>query len=156
MSGLLKNNVLIVEDTDLNVDILVEALGQEYDLSVAMDGETALAIARENPPDIILLDVMMPGMDGYEVCSRLKADPLTVEIPVIFLTAMTEIADKARGFETGAVDYMVKPFAIAEVKARVGVHLSLLQARRELKQQNLSLEQKVAERTRELSLTQRA
>ncbi len=155
MSSVQKSKILIVEDTDLNIDILVEALGQEYDISVAMDGETALVVAPANPPDIILLDVMMPGMDGYEVCARLKADPVTADIPVIFLTAMTDIADKARGFEMGAVDYIIKPFAIAEVTARVDVHLSLLQARRELKQQNALLEIKVDERTRELSLTRR-
>ncbi|MDR3331491.1 MAG: response regulator, partial [Synergistaceae bacterium] len=112
-----KSSVLIVDDTELNVDILVDALGDRYDVSVAFDGESALAIVAENPPDIILLDVVMPGMSGYDVCVRLKSNPVTSDIPVIFLTAMTDINDKARGFELGAVDYMAKPFAILEVQA---------------------------------------
>ena len=149
-----KSKVLIVDDTDLNIEILLDALADRYDLYTAMDGESALAQVKNNPPDIILLDVIMPGMNGYEVCSILKADPDTVDIPIIFLTAMTEINEKARGFEVGAVDYMVKPFAILEVQARLDVHLSLLNAKKALKQQNEILEIKVKERTQELSITQ--
>ena len=149
-----KSKVLIVDDTDLNIDILVDALGDRYDLYTAMDGESALAQVKTNPPDIILLDVVMPGMNGYDVCSILKANPDTADIPIIFLTAMTEINEKARGFEVGAVDYMVKPFAILEVQARLDVHLSLLNAKKALKQQNELLEVKVKERTQELSITQ--
>ncbi|MDL2263871.1 response regulator [Synergistaceae bacterium OttesenSCG-928-I11] len=149
-----RSAVLIVDDTDLNIEILVEALGDRYDISTAMDGESALAMVEKSPPDIILLDVVMPGMNGYEVCTRLKANPETADIPVIFLTAMTDINDKARGFEMGAVDYMVKPFAILEVQARLDVHLSLLNAKKELKQQNEQLERKVRERTQELAITQ--
>jgi len=149
-----KSKVLIVDDTDLNIDILVDALGDRYDLFTALDGESALAQVTSNPPDIILLDVIMPGMSGYEVCSILKANPDTADIPIIFLTAMTEINEKARGFEVGAVDYMVKPFAILEVQARLDVHLSLLNAKKALKQQNELLEVKVKERTQELSITQ--
>ena len=149
-----KSKVLIVDDTDLNIDILLSALSDRYDLDTAMDGETALARVKSNPPDIILLDVVMPGMSGYEVCSMLKANPDTADIPIIFLTAMTEINEKARGFEVGAVDYMAKPFAILEVRARLDVHLSLLNARKALKQQNEILEIKVKERTQELSKAQ--
>ncbi|MDR1886011.1 MAG: response regulator [Synergistaceae bacterium] len=149
-----RSSVLIVDDTELNVDILVDALGDRYDISVAFDGESALAIVEESSPDIILLDVVMPGMSGYDVCNRLKSDPETADIPVIFLTAMTDINDKARGFELGAVDYMVKPFAILEVQARLDVHLSLLNAKKALKQQNEILEVKVKERTQELAMTQ--
>ncbi|MDR3354691.1 MAG: response regulator, partial [Synergistaceae bacterium] len=149
-----RSSVLIVDDTELNVDILVDALGGRYDIQVAFDGESALAIVAESPPDIILLDVVMPGMSGYDVCIKLKSDEATADIPVIFLTAMTDINDKARGFELGAVDYMVKPFAILEVQARLDVHLSLLNAKKELKQQNEILEVKVKERTQELALTQ--
>ncbi|MDR3076376.1 MAG: response regulator, partial [Synergistaceae bacterium] len=138
-----KSKVLIVDDTDLNIDILVDALGDRYDLYTAMDGESALAQVKTNPPDIILLDVVMPGMNGYDVCSILKSNPDTADIPIIFLTAMTEINEKARGFEVGAVDYMVKPFAILEVQARLDVHLSLLNAKKALKQQNELLEVKV-------------
>ncbi|MDR1578982.1 MAG: response regulator [Synergistaceae bacterium] len=149
-----KSKVLIVDDTDLNIDILVDALGDRYDLRTALDGEAALAQVRMNFPDIILLDVVMPGMSGYEVCAKLKANPATADIPIIFLTAMTDINDKARGFELGAVDYMVKPFAILEVQARLDVHLSLLSARKALRRQNETLEAKVKERTQELSITQ--
>lgn len=149
-----RSSVLIVDDTDLNIEILVEALADRYEVRTAMDGESALASVDQNPPDIILLDVVMPGMNGYEVCSRLKANPETADIPIIFLTAMTDINDKARGFEMGAVDYMVKPFAILEVQARLDVHLSLIKAKRELKQQNELLEIKVRERTQELAITQ--
>ncbi|MDR1965215.1 MAG: response regulator [Synergistaceae bacterium] len=149
-----KSKVLIVDDTDLNIDILVEALGDRYDLYTALDGELALEMVKTTPPDIILLDVVMPGMSGYDVCMKLKANPETADIPVIFLTAMTDINDKARGFELGAVDYMVKPFAILEVQARLDVHLSLLNAKKALKQQNELLEIKVKERTQELAVTQ--
>ncbi|MDR0764831.1 MAG: response regulator [Synergistaceae bacterium] len=149
-----KSKVLIVDDTDINIDILVDALGDRYDLFTALDGESALAQVKTNFPDIILLDVVMPGMSGYEVCAELKSNPATADIPIIFLTAMTDINDKARGFELGAVDYMAKPFAVLEVRARLGVHLSLLDARKALKRQNETLEVKVRERTRELSMTQ--
>ena len=149
-----KSKVLIVDDTDLNIEILLDALADRYDLDIATDGESALAQVKNNPPDIILLDVIMPGMNGYEVCSILKANPDTADIPIIFLTAMTEINEKARGFEVGAVDYMVKPFAILEVQARLDVHLSLLKAKKALQQQNEFLEIKVKERTHELSITQ--
>jgi putative two-component system response regulator len=150
----IKNKVLIVDDTDLNIDRLVEALGDRYDLYTALDGESALVQVKTNFPDIILLDVVMPGLSGYDVCTKLKSDPETADIPVIFLTAMTDINDKAHGFELGAVDYMVKPFAILEVQARLDVHLSLLKAKRALKQQNELLEVKVKERTQELAVTQ--
>lgn len=118
-----ESTILIVDDAEPNIDILLDALGDMYDISVAMDGFTALETARHIKPDLILLDIMMPSMDGYEVCRRLKADPLTREIPVIFLTALTEVENKARGFELGGVDYITKPFEIMEVKARVRTHL---------------------------------
>jgi putative two-component system response regulator len=146
--------VLIVDDTETNLDILVEALGEDHEVAVAMDGPTALEFVAEHRPDIILLDIMMPGMDGFEVCRRLKADPATAGIPVIFLTAMTEVDHKTRGFTVGAVDYVTKPFEILEVKARLETQLSLGLARLELSRQNELLEIKVAQRTRELSLTQ--
>ncbi|MDR1915332.1 MAG: response regulator [Synergistaceae bacterium] len=149
-----RNSVLIVDDTDLNIDILVDALGDRYDISVALDGKTALELVKKNSPDIILLDVVMPGMSGYDVCNELKSNPETSDIPVIFLTAMTDINDKARGFDLGAVDYIVKPFAVMEVQARLDVHLSLLNAKKALKQQNELLEVKVKERTLELEVTQ--
>ena len=148
--------VLVVDDMETNIDILVETLGDTYDVAVAMDGPSALELAAALHPGLILLDIMMPGMDGYEVCRRLAADPATAGIPVIFLTAMTDVADKARGFAFGAVDYVTKPFEPLEIQARVRTHLALTQARHELARQNEILEAKVRERTRELVVTQEA
>lgn len=148
--------ILVVDDTEENVDILVEALGDDYEVSVAMDGKAALEVVEEEKPDLILLDIMMPEMDGYEACRRLKEDPETAKIPVIFLTAMAELENKTKGFELGAVDYVTKPFEILEVKARVETHLALVMATQELEHQNEILEEKVDERTKELALTQEA
>lgn len=149
-------SVLIVDDTEENIDILVGALSDTYELAVAMDGASALEAVEHELPDLILLDIMMPGMDGYEVCRRLKSDPKTVNIPIIFLTAMTDINSKTRAFEMGAVDYVTKPFEIAEVQARVLTHLTLKLTRQELAMQNEILEEKVVARTLEISLTQEA
>ena len=146
--------VLVVDDTEANVDILVDALGERYDVSVAMDGREAVETVAEEPPDLILLDIMMPEMDGYEVCQTLKADERYAKIPIIFLTALTEVENKTKGFQMGAVDYITKPFEITEVQARVKTHLSLVLASRELEMQNEILEIKVAERTRDLAITQ--
>ncbi|MBC3797517.1 HD-GYP domain-containing protein [Acetobacterium tundrae] len=154
MKVLSECTVLIVDDTEINIDILVEALGDDYELSVAMDGESTLEIVKMERPDLILLDIMMPGMSGYEVCKKLKTNAATSDIPIIFLTAMTDIESKRRGFEAGAVDYITKPFEILEVKARVQTHLFITMARNELAMQNEILEKRVAERTRELCLTQ--
>jgi serine phosphatase RsbU (regulator of sigma subunit) len=118
--------ILIVDDVKANVDVLVEALRDEYKLSVALDGGNALKQVEKNPPDLILLDIMMPGIDGYEVCRRLREAPATREIPVMFLSALEDVQDKARGFEVGGNDYLTKPFEILEVKARVR---SLLKAK---------------------------
>ena len=117
--------VLLVDDTKENIDVLVGAMAGAYDIMVAMDGETALDISRSRLPDLILLDIMMPGLDGYEVCRRLKSSPATRDIPVIFLSALTEITSKAKGFKLGAVDYITKPFEVEEVRVRVKTHLSL-------------------------------
>ncbi len=140
-------NVLIVDDAEENVDILMEALGNDYDISVAMDGESALEYIHNSPPDLILLDIVMPGMDGYEVCIKLKLDPATNEIPIIFLTALAQEQDEAKGLALGAVDYITKPFSTHLVKARVRNQLAL-------KLHSDHLEQLVLERTRELELTQ--
>jgi cyclic di-GMP phosphodiesterase len=139
--------VLIVDDTETNIDILVETLGDHYDVMVAMDGEGALEAVEDEIPDLVLLDIMMPGMDGYEVCRRLKADERTRKVPVVFVTAMGEAQDEAKGLDLGAVDYITKPFQPELVKARVRNHL-------ELKRHQDNLEQLVRERTRELELTQ--
>jgi len=125
MTDLSECKVLVVDDTEANVDILVETLGSDYDVSVAMDGETALEDIADEKPDLILLDIMMPGMDGYEVCQRLKANRKTRDIPIIFLTAKSEVGDETKGLELGAVDYIVKPFSPQIVEARVKTHLTL-------------------------------
>ncbi len=147
MTDLSQMRVLVVDDVESNVDILVETLGDDYRVSVAMDGESALEIVEEMPPDIILMDIMMPGIDGYEVCERLKSKTATRDIPVVFLTALSEEENEAKGLALGAVDYITKPFRTAIVKARVKNHL-------ELKQHKDHLENLVAKRTRELLLTQ--
>jgi phosphoserine phosphatase RsbU/P len=132
--------ILIVDDTPLNIGVISGALKDSYKTKVATNGEKALVLASaEEKPDLILLDVMMPGMDGYEVCSRLKADPATSEIPVIFLTGQTSAEDETRGFEVGAVDYVHKPFSPAVVKARVRSHILLREARAQLASQLLAL-----------------
>jgi putative two-component system response regulator len=142
-----KDRVLIVDDTPENIQVLMETLKEDYAITAAIDGEKALRMAAvDPPPDIILLDVMMPGIDGYEVCGRLKADEKTRNIPIIFITALSEEEDESRGLELGAVDFVIKPFRPAIVKSRVRNHL-------ELKRHRDSLEVLVRERTRELALT---
>jgi sigma-B regulation protein RsbU (phosphoserine phosphatase) len=126
VKDLSESRVLIVDDVPANVDVLVQALRGEYQLSVALDGATALRTAEKIKPDLVLLDIMMPGLDGYEVCRRLRAAAQTREIPVMFLSALEDVKDKAKGFEVGGNDYLVKPFEILEVKARVR---SLLKAK---------------------------
>jgi CheY-like chemotaxis protein len=130
-------SVLLVDDSPKNVDLLVNTLKNDYCLGIARSGPKALDYAEKHHPDLILLDIMMPEMDGFEVCSRLKAAPETKDIPVVFLTAMSETDDKTRGFEMGAVDYITKPFRPAEVKARVRAHLTLKEMREKIQQQAL-------------------
>ena len=125
----IKPLVLIVDDNSTNIDLLVDTLKNDYRLGVAKNGQKALDYTEKYLPDLILLDIMMPGMNGYEVCGRLKTATRTKDIPVIFITAMTETAHKTRAFEAGALDYITKPFHTAEVKARVRTHLSLKKAR---------------------------
>ncbi|MDP8207182.1 MAG: hybrid sensor histidine kinase/response regulator [Candidatus Electryonea clarkiae] len=140
MKDLSESNILVVDDTEANIDILVESLGDKYELSVALDGETALEIVDESPPDLILLDIMMPEMDGYDVCAALKLNADTRDIPVIFLTAAVNIESKTKGFKLGAVDYITKPFEIREVEARVITHLSLKYAKEKLEAQHHELQ----------------
>ncbi|MGO9566276.1 MAG: PP2C family protein-serine/threonine phosphatase [Desulfomonilaceae bacterium] len=121
-----KPKVLIVDDTPENIQVLMETLKDQYTIVAAINGEKALKMAVGEPrPDLILLDIMMPGMDGYEVCRRLKADEQVQHIPIIFVTAKTEVEDETLGFELGGVDYITKPFSIPVVKARVKAHLEL-------------------------------
>ena len=145
--------ILIVDDTPLNIGVISGALKDSYKTKIATNGEKALVLASaEEKPDLILLDVMMPGMDGYEVCSRLKADPATNEIPVIFLTGQTSAEDETRGFEVGAVDYVHKPFSPAVVKARVRSHILLREARAQLASQLLALDTEL-EMARQIQLS---
>jgi phosphoserine phosphatase RsbU/P len=128
--------ILIVDDTPINIGVISGALKNSFATKVATSGERALAIASgKEKPDLILLDVMMPEMDGYEVCRRLKANPDTRDIPVIFLTSQTEAEDETKGFEVGAVDYIHKPFSAAVVKARVRTHLMLREAHAQIARQ---------------------
>jgi sigma-B regulation protein RsbU (phosphoserine phosphatase) len=120
LKELSESRVLVVDDSEANVDVLVQALRDEYKLSVAMDGETALRAIEKNPPDIVLLDIMMPGIDGYEVCRRIRANEAWRDVPVMFLSSLEDARDKARGFEAGGNDYVTKPFEPLEVRARVG------------------------------------
>ncbi len=139
-----RHKILIVDDTPENIHVLMEALKGDYAIVAATNGEKALEVAQKEPcPDLILLDVMMPGMDGYEVCERLSTIDATMKIPVIFVTALSEAGDEARGLDLGAVDYITKPFNTNLVKARVKNQI-------ELKRYRDDLEETVAFRTREL------
>jgi serine phosphatase RsbU (regulator of sigma subunit) len=140
-----KSRILVVDDTPANIKILADLLRKDYLLSVATSGADALEIAAsEDRPDLVLLDIMMPEMDGYEVCQRLKADPKTQDVPVIFVTAMSEVDDETKGFSLGAVDYITKPIRPPIVKARAAAHLELALARRTLAAQNKVLRESLA------------
>ena len=149
-----KKTILVVDDTPANIAVLVGALGGDYNTKVATTGRRALELVAAGRPDLILLDIMMPEMDGYEVCRRLKADPASADIPVIFVSAKTEVEDETQGLALGAVDYIHKPFSPPIVKARLKSHLALATAQESLKRQNETLEEKVQSRTREISLIQ--
>ncbi|MBF0124389.1 MAG: SpoIIE family protein phosphatase [Magnetococcales bacterium] len=132
--------ILVVDDTPENIDILKGALSHDYSVKAAINGQTALKIAAAKPhPDLILLDIMMPGMDGYQVCRQLKENLDTKSIPVIFVTAMSKDADELQGLNLGAVDYITKPFSIPIVVARVKTQLALQEAYRKLDQHNQTL-----------------
>lgn len=148
MSSLLpKQSVLIVDDCPDNIDLLIDILGDDYRLRVATSGDKALNILySEDPPDLVLLDIMMPDLSGLEICRRLKANPDRRGIPVIFVTAMSTPDDEQRGLELGAVDYISKPISPPIVKARVRTHLALYN-------QSLELERMVRQRTQELLTT---
>lgn len=147
MLGSEKRTVLVVDDIPENIELLSAVLREDYKVKAALNGELALKIARsDNKPDIILLDVMMPKIDGYEVCRQLKLDVSTASIPVIFVTAKSEIIDEQKGFDFGAVDYITKPISPPIVSARVKSHLSLYD-------QSRHLERLVAQRTQDLHKT---
>ncbi len=146
--------ILLVDDTKSNVDVLVHALKNIYKLGVTLNGEDAIRFAEKKQPDLILLDIVMPGIDGFEVCHRLKKKSETKNIPIIFITAMDDLSHKTKGFDFGAVDYITKPFDITEVKARVRTHLTLKLAQEALKNQNIILDEMVQARTAELRKAQ--
>lgn len=139
--------VLIVDDNPTNIDILVNALQEDYRLGISKNGARAMEYAKKHLPILILLDIMMPGINGYEVCRHLKSYPETSDIAVIFITALHETASKTKGLEIGAVDYITKPFNGAEVKARVRTHVELRRMQETLNDQNRILKQKVEEKT---------
>ena len=143
--------ILIVDDVSKNIQILGNILSQKnYQIAYAQNGEQALNICERQDFDLILLDIMMPGLDGYEVCKRLKSNPRTSEIPVIFLTAKADLDSIIKGFDIGGQDYITKPFNAAELLARVNNHLLIKTQREELKKVNSELEDRVSERTAEL------
>lgn len=135
------NNILIVDDTAENLSILRQILAEQgYQVRPALSGEIALKAVQANPPDLILLDIIMPEMDGYEVCRKLKADEKLSHIPIIFISALGELEDKMKAFSEGGVDYITKPFQAEEVLARVNTHLSLHFIQTSLKKKNIDLQ----------------
>ncbi len=147
-----KPKILIVDDERFFINILVNLLNAEYRTAIALNGEQAIdRTLSDSPPDLILLDIVMPGMDGYEVCKRLKQNPKSRDIPIIFLTGRSEVDDETKGFQLGAIDYITKPISPPIVKARVSTQLILEQTREALKKTNRELEATVAERTKDLT-----
>ena len=142
--------IMIVDDSPTNIDILAATLKDQYRLTIAKSGQTAMDRIDKQIPDLILLDILMPEMDGFEVCRRLKADKRTRDIPVIFITAVEAAEHKTRGFELGAVDYITRPFHKSEVLARVRTHLAMRQMHRELNEKNRSMGKALAEKSRQL------
>jgi len=149
--------ILIVDDSPENIALISSLLKSSFRIRVATDGQTALRLVSAAAlPDLVLLDVEMPGLDGYEVCRRLKGDPRTSEVPVIFLTARSDVDDEKTGFELGAVDYITKPISPAIVSARIRTQLQLKASRDFLRSKSEFLEQEVQRRTREISVIQDA
>ncbi|MEN9566994.1 MAG: hypothetical protein RLZZ69_2190, partial [Cyanobacteriota bacterium] len=150
------HSILIVDDNSNNLEVLSETLMQAgFQIAVAIDGESALEQIQYHQPQLILLDVMMPGIDGYQTCKRIKSDPNTFDIPIIFMTALSDTEHKIRGFALGAVDYITKPFQREEVLARVRVQLQLRNLTRTLEGQNRILKKEILQRERmEASLLQ--
>jgi len=140
---LTKPTVLVVDDNPTNLQVLLESLKQTgFKILVARSGESAIQQAEYGKPDLILLDVMMPGMDGFETCRRLKSREAFRDVPVIFMTALTEVSDKIKGFQAGGVDYVTKPLQHEEVLARVATHLTMRRLQQQLQEQHLLLQEK--------------
>ena len=152
-----KSTIMVVDDTPANLKLLQEVLqAKNYRVLAFPGGTMALNAATKNPPDLILLDINMPGMGGFEVCERLKADEILKGIPVLFISALTETTDKVKAFSVGGVDYLTKPFQSEEVHARVETHLRLRRLQLELEKHNLHLEDLVKEKVAEISDSQLA
>lgn len=150
-------DILIVDDTMANIQVLSSMLKQQgYKVRPVLDGKTALKAAENQIPDLVLLDISMPVMDGYEVCVQLKQNPKLVQVPVIFISALTEQMDKVKAFTVGGVDYITKPFQLEEVRARVENHLQLARLQKELKEYSHTLEEKVLEQVKDISNSQLA
>src|SRR5450830_640594 len=149
-NSIIKWKILIVDDSPEAIEVLGNALPKHYKRQVALSGEKAIKLldTSEELPDLILLDVMMPGMDGYEVCRHLKSDERLKEIPVIYLSALTDTRDKVKAFEQGGVDYIEKPFQLEEVRARVDTHLKLRFYQKELEAHNNNLKQIVKDKVK--------
>jgi len=146
-TGATSASILIVDDTPFNLRFLSDILNREgYVTYTAPDGEQALKLAQTLPLDLVLLDIMMPGLSGYEVCGELKANEETRNIPVIFLSALNQELDKVQAFAIGGVDYITKPFQVKEVLARIETHLTLRRLQKSMEEKNLSLQQEIAER----------
>lgn len=144
-----KGNILAVDDVHANLHLLTEILTQHgHTVRPVPDGRLAVASAKAAPPDLILLDIMMPGLSGYEVCEQLKADEHTRDIPIIFISALNQVLDKVKAFSIGGVDYVTKPFHPEEVLARVNAHLALRHLQKQLQAQNIQLQQEIFERKR--------
>jgi len=143
------SNILVVDDSPANLRILMSILGKVgYKVRPANNGQLALMAVEKEPPDLILLDIMMPGLDGYEVCEHLKANEQTRDIPVIFISALSGVFDKVNAFNAGAVDYIPKPFEEAEILARIKTHLALQNMQKQLEAQNIQLQQEISKRKR--------
>jgi PleD family two-component response regulator len=137
-----KDTILVVDDVPANLGVLFNTLEEAgYKVLIMVEGEAALANINGNPPDLVLLDVMMPGLDGFEVCRCLKADPGTQDIPVIFMTALNDPVDEVKGFELGAVDYIAKPIQLERTLARIKTHLAMHKLQAELQQKNAQLQE---------------
>ncbi|MCF6282539.1 MAG: response regulator, partial [Candidatus Polarisedimenticolaceae bacterium] len=136
-----KQVMLVVDDSPMNLDLIKGILGSEHTVRIATNGKIALKIVEQHPPDLILLDIMMPEMDGYEVCRRLKSQPKSANIPIIFVTAMNEVLDEVKGLDAGAIDYITKPISGPILLARVRTHLALKRAEQVVIQQRQKLQE---------------
>ncbi|MGS0755982.1 response regulator, partial [Roseateles sp. GG27B] len=150
--NLKKHKILLIDDTPINLQVLTAALAADFELQIATSGPKGLALAESNPPDLILLDVIMPGMDGHETCRRIKASPLLQRVPVIFISALGQIDDESAGLALGAADYLAKPINVDIARQRISNLLERVDLRKEVEQARDHLEDVVQARTFALSI----